>query len=140
VLASCWHSRWCSCSPGRRCSSAAGRSPRVLQGMLAEQAAVLAQRCSRGLTHVLAQCNASAGEPVTLPPLGHRRAPCVTSVELRNDEPPFSQAARWYCAGKRCKHIFQMFQKCVTNVSHRCCKSTSGCYTCCNGYTRMFQV
>ena len=26
------------------------------------------------------------------------------------------------------------------SVVYRCCKSRSGCCTCCNGYTRMFQV
>jgi hypothetical protein len=36
--------------------------------------------------------------------------------------------------------VFQMFQRCFASVSHRCCKSRSGCCTCCNSYTCMFQV
>jgi hypothetical protein len=33
-----------------------------------------------------------------------------------------------------------MFQRYVTSVVYRCCKSRSGCSTCCNGYTHIFQV
>ena len=33
-----------------------------------------------------------------------------------------------------------MFQRYVASVVYRCCKSRSGCCTCCNGYTRMFLV
>jgi hypothetical protein len=49
-------------------------------------------------------------------PLPHRRAPCTAvdihaDVELRNDEHPFVQAARWHCAESACcKPMFQVFQ------------------------------
>jgi hypothetical protein len=36
--------------------------------------------------------------------------------------------------------MFQMFQGYVASVVYRCCKSRSGCCTCCNCYTCMFQV
>jgi hypothetical protein len=36
--------------------------------------------------------------------------------------------------------VFQMFLRYVASVVYRCCKSISGYCTCCNGYTRMFQV
>jgi hypothetical protein len=34
--------------------------------------------------------------------------------------------------------VFQMFQRYVACIVYRCCKSRSGCCTCCNGYTRIF--
>jgi len=33
-----------------------------------------------------------------------------------------------------------MFQRYVASVLYQYCKSRSGCYTCCNSYTRMFQM
>jgi hypothetical protein len=36
--------------------------------------------------------------------------------------------------------MFQVFQRYVASVVYRCCKSISGCDTCCNGCIRMFQV
>jgi len=36
--------------------------------------------------------------------------------------------------------MFQVFQRYVTSVSCRCCKSRSGCCICCNGCTRMLQA
>jgi hypothetical protein len=96
--------------------------------------------------------------PIVVPPQGHRRAPCTAvdlriGVELRNDEPPSSkQQGDIVLESVGCKHmfrVFQMFQRCVASVSHRCCKSRLRCCTCwfhmnfcnaCNGYTRGFQV
>jgi hypothetical protein len=84
----------------------------------------------------------------TLPPLGHQRAPCTTAdlrtgIKLRNNEPPFVKQQGDIVLGSACCkplfQVFQMFQRCVASVSHRCCKSRSGCCTCCNGYTCMFQ-
>jgi hypothetical protein len=39
-----------------------------------------------------------------------------------------------------CFKVFQMFQRYITSVLYRCCKSRSGYCTYCNGYTRMIQV
>jgi hypothetical protein len=117
-----------SCSLGKGCSLAAGCSPGGVAGVLAEQVAVLAScssyRCSPNTALVASRrCSPSA-----VPPLGHRQASCV-APDLRKDEPSFVHAARRYCVGKRILQVFQMFQRCVTNVLHRCCKSRSGCCT-----------
>jgi hypothetical protein len=39
-----------------------------------------------------------------------------------------------------CLKYFRYFHRYVASVRYRCCKSTSRCCTCCNGYTCMFQV
>jgi hypothetical protein len=56
---------------------------------------------------------------------------------------PFVQA-RWHCAESTCSkpifQVFQFFQRYVTRVSYEYCKSRSGCYICCNGYTLMLQT
>jgi hypothetical protein len=42
-----------------------------------------------------------------------------------------------------CKHmfqVFQIFQRYVASVSDGCCKSRSGCCTCCNVYIGMLQA
>ena len=78
----------------------------------------------------------------------HRsRAPLhgiMLRVELRINEPPFSQAASRCCAEsaccKRMFQVFQMFQRYVSSVSYGCCKSRSGYHICCNGCTRMLQA
>jgi hypothetical protein len=41
--------------------------------------------------------------------------------------------------GSICSSVLDI-SKYVVSVSSVCCKSGSGCFTCCNGYTRMFQV
>jgi hypothetical protein len=60
------------------------------------------------------------------------------------DEDPFSQGARRCCAETACCkhlfHVFQMFQQSVASASYECCKSISGCSTCCNGCARMLQA
>jgi hypothetical protein len=39
-----------------------------------------------------------------------------------------------------CEPMFQEFQTFVSNVLSGCFKTRFWCYTCCNGYTRMFQA
>jgi hypothetical protein len=39
-----------------------------------------------------------------------------------------------------CFKYFRCFLRYIASIVYRCCKSISTCYTCCNGYTRMFQV
>jgi hypothetical protein len=74
------------------------------------------------------------------------RALCTTAdlrigVELRNNEPPFVQGAKWHCTESAClKRMFQVFHRYVVSVLYRRCKSRSSCCTCCKDLTRMFQV
>jgi hypothetical protein len=96
--------------------------------------------------------------PSAVPPLGYRRH-CLRwgTGELHVSSPTFtpisSSAMMSLHLSKQqgdialesvyCKCMFQVFhmsQRCFTSVSHRCCKSRSGCCTCCNSYTCMFQV
>jgi hypothetical protein len=74
-------------------------------------------------------------QPRPSPPV--RRAPrqwrALHRWTPRTDESPFTgskEILRW----KR------MLQTYVSSVLYRCCKSRSECCTCCNCYTRMFQV
>jgi hypothetical protein len=99
------------CSPSRGCSSAVGRSPGVLQGVLVEQAAVLAS------------CSSRRWLPSAMPQLGHRRrclwwgtsefhAPPLTSasasssatMSLHSSKQQGDIALESAC----CKHMFQV--------------------------------
>jgi hypothetical protein len=109
--------------------------------VLVEQAAELARlfAASRSCSPRVARCLrwALASSMCHCRPLRWRRAP--QRRDLYSSKQSDDIALKEHVANVYFK-CFQMFQRCVTSVSHRCCKSRSGCCICCNDDTRMLQV
>jgi hypothetical protein len=76
----------------------------------------------------------SCAAPPTLPGEG-RRQPGHRLPRLAED----TTTGRSACC-KSVFQVFEMFQRYDASVAYGCCKSRSGCFTYCNGYTRMLQM
>jgi hypothetical protein len=114
--------RWCPCSlePGvlASCWPAHAHQARgacrllaTRLGVLVEHAVCAHQLLSHRCSPNIALTASRRCSPNAVPPLGHWWASCVatnlcTGIKLRNDEPPFVQATRWYFARK---HMLQAY-------------------------------
>ena len=87
-------------------------------------------RAKRGLAWMAAAARAAA-----------RSLPSSFSTATAQPDPAMEYSAYQGFAESTCyKRIFKVFQRYVVSVSYRCCKSRSGCFTCCKCFRSIWQA